>query len=261
VNTRYPWYDSVWLSQYVGAKELIQRTRPALLSSFVHALACLKTRPDFQVKEVSRVFDDDVMQKIRERVKDIQADRWKTHEIPEFGRFVVHNDPFLTQLHQSIIDFVSAAVGEPVEASYNFLSIYTRLGVCPVHMDSPQAKWTLDLCIDQSEPWPIQISQVLPWPEDFTLQSENWDESIRGAAHLQFTSYALQPGHSLVFSGSSQWHYRDGLPKDGKDHFCRLIFFHFVPKGMCETIEPRNWPNIFGIPELANIVSVHNPTG
>lgn len=57
---------------------------------------------------------------------------------------------------------MSEAADEAVEAGYNaFLSLYDRLGVCPVHLDSPEAKWTLDLYIDQSVCWPIQVSQKI----------------------------------------------------------------------------------------------------
>jgi hypothetical protein len=80
------------------------------------------------------------------------------HEARTFGRFVVHDHPYFTELQQHIVPLVSAAVGEPVEAAYNFLSLYGGLGVCPPHMDSPEAKWTLDLCLNQSAPWPASPS-------------------------------------------------------------------------------------------------------
>ena len=60
------------------------------------------------------------------------------------------------------MDLVSGLVGEAVEASYNFLSLYAGAASCAVHMDAPSAKWTLDICIDQSRLWTIEVSDVVP---------------------------------------------------------------------------------------------------
>ncbi len=37
------------------------------------------------------------------------------------------------------------------------------------HMDAPDAMWTLDICLEQSEPWPISFSQPVDWPENFQV--------------------------------------------------------------------------------------------
>jgi hypothetical protein len=193
------------------------------------------------------------MAAIRQKISTFQLTEVELHEFKEFGRFVVHNNPFFTALQKKTIDLVSEAAGEPVEASYNFVSLYKKVGVCAVHMDAPQSKWTLDLCIEQSAPWPIHISQVVPWPESLSFPEDDWQGAIKESADYEFTSYSLEPGEALIFSGSSQWHYRDALPLDGKEHFCTLVFFHFVPKGTLEAAKPKNWARVFGIPELADL--------
>jgi hypothetical protein len=71
-------------------------------------------------------------------------------------------------------------------------------------------------------------------------------------AHV-FTSHALKSGEALLFSGSSQWHYRDPLPRGGG--FAHLLFFHFVPRGLGEVVEPQNWARVFDVPELAQIIA------
>jgi hypothetical protein len=63
-------------------------------------------------------------------------------------------------MQRELVARVSDLVGEEVEPSYNFLSLYTRMGIFEPHLDAPSAKWTLDICIDQSEPWPIYFSQI-----------------------------------------------------------------------------------------------------
>jgi hypothetical protein len=249
----YPWYDSFWLTKYQGAKDVIQRVRPEKLPAFVAALSGLRTRPGFRTTTIPGLFDDATLATIKQTINTFQLTNLELHELKKFGRFVVHDHPVITELQKKTIHLVSEAVGEPVEASYNFVSLYKKVGVCPIHMDAPQAKWTLDLCIEQSAPWPIHVSQVVPWPEGLTIKEDDWEGAIKESPDYEFTSYTLEPGDALIFSGSSQWHYRDPLQLDGKEHFCSLVFFHFVPKGMLETVRPENWARIFGIPELADL--------
>jgi hypothetical protein len=249
----YPWYDSKWLTKYQRAKDVIQQVQPEKLPVFVAALSGLRTGADFRIKKIPELFDEATMAAIRQTIVTFQPTDVEWHEANRFGRLVVHDHPFFTELQKRTIDLVSEAAGEPVEASYNFVSLYTQAGVCAVHLDAPVAKWTLDLCIEQSAPWPIHLSQVVPWPEGLTLKEDDWQGAIKESPDYEFTSYNLEPGEALIFSGSSQWHYRDPLQVDGKEHFCSLVFFHFVPKGMLEAVKPKNWARLFGIPELADL--------
>jgi len=172
----------------------------------------------------------------------------------DFGRLVVHDHPFFNQIQNTITDVVSEIVQEPVEPYYNFLSLYNNFGVCKVHMDALFAKWTLDVCIDQSEPWPIYLSQVLPWPENLTHDGEEWESEITNDPDNIFSEYKLNIGESIIFSGSSQWHYRERIIQKKQQNFCHLIFFHFIPEGTREIIEPTNWARLFKTPELTKMV-------
>lgn len=251
----YPWYDSVWLTKYARAKAIIRMVRPDALAAFVDALRVFHTRPDFQVRLLERPFDDDTLGEIRRVAASLRPPDLELHEARMFGRFVVHDHPFFTELQQRTVPLVSGVVGEPVEAAYNFFSLYAAVGVCPVHMDSPEAKWTLDLCVDQSTPWPIYFSQVRPWPdsEAEAWPDENWEDKVKRSPSLHFTPYALQPGQAVVFSGSSQWHYRDAMPEASGQRFCNLLFFHFIPRGTAELVQPKNWARLFRIPELDQV--------
>jgi hypothetical protein len=255
-NSRlYPWYDSVWLTQYEEAKAIVRRVRPDALAAFVDAFRILRTRPDFKVKFFEQAFDPATLDEIRRVMASLRPADLELHEARQFGRFVVHDHPFFTDLQRRTVPLVSEAVGEPVEANYNFLSLYTSRGVCAVHLDAPEAKWTLDLCIDQSSPWPIYFSEVQPWPdsEAEAWKNEGWENHIKRSRSLEFASYTLQPGQAVLFSGSSQWHYRDPLPEAGGKQFCTLLFFHFIPRGAAELVKPQNWARMFGIPELGGL--------
>ena len=203
----YPWYDSFWLTKYQRAKDVIQRVQPGKLPVFVTALSGLRTRADFRTKRISGLFDDATMATIRQTIATFQLTELEGHEIKKFGRFVVHDHPFFTELQKRTIDLVSEAAGEPVEASYNFVSLYKKVGVCAVHMDAPKAKWTLDLCIEQSAPWPIHLSQVVAWPEGLTLKEKMIGRVLsknRRTMNLLHTTLSLEkPFYSrVVVSGT-----------------------------------------------------------
>ena len=257
----YPWYDSVWLSTYEEAKAIIRAVRPDALPTFVDEFRGLHTRLDFKVKFLEQPFDDAVLAEIRSVTASLRPTDLKLHEARSFGRFVVHDHPFFAELQQRTIPWVSEIVGEPVEAHYNFLSLYTSKGVCAVHMDAPEAKWTLDLCIDQAAPWPIYFSEVQPWPDSALEAWKNggWENNIKQSKSLEFTPYTLRPGQAVIFSGSSQWHYRDPMPEAGGKQFCTLLFFHFIPKGTAELVRPRNWARLFGIAELNRLSETISP--
>lgn len=261
----YPWYDSVWLEQYTIAKSIIREIKPEALSTFEAAFRIFQTRSDFRELVVDRVFDDKTLDEIRNVVKSIKPSDVEMHEAKSFRRFVVHDHPYFTELQKQITPLVSAAAGEPLELSYNFLSLYSAMGVCPVHMDSPQAKWTLDLCIDQNVSWPIHFSRTHAWSEIETKNWDtgNWEEKIKRSPTADFRSTSLEPGQAILFSGSSQWHYRDPMPKSDGRSSCDLLFFHFIPQGTSELVNPRNWAGLFGIPELAGAVkaSLKPPNG
>ncbi len=252
-NSRiYPWYDSVWLSKYEEAKTIIRAVRPEALPGFVDAFRILHTRADFKVKFFEQLFDAATLAEIKSAAATLRPTDLEFHEAQRFGRFVVHDHPFFAELQQRTVPWVSEVVGEPVEAKYNFLSLYTSKGVCAVHMDAPEAKWTLDLCIDQGASWPIYFSEVQPWPDSAAeaWKNEGWENNIKQSRSLEFTPYTLQPGQAVIFSGSSQWHYRDPMPQASGKQFCTLLFFHYIPKGTAELVRPRNWARLFGIPEL-----------
>ena len=251
-----PWYDSVWLGKYLAAKDVIARVAPGRLSEFIDRFAALRTDPSFTVKSLPGLFDEGMLAGIAETVRAIPREKMELHELQRFGRLIVHDHPPFTELQRSLTDRVSEWAGEQVEPSYNFLSLYSKLGVCEPHLDAPSAKWTLDICIGQSEPWPIHFSQIVPWPEERLDLAEDWQKDLKSRQDLAYCSQSLLPGDAILFSGSGQWHYRDAMPKRRGRQFCDLLFFHFIPEGTAEIVRPGNWAALFDIPELASIPGI-----
>lgn len=253
-NAPYPWYDSWWLGKYLEAQAIIERVRPDVLPDFIRALAPLQTAPSFRTTVLEQPFDAETLGAVRDVVKNLRPTDLELHEARKFGRFVVHDHPMFVELQRRAVPIVSEIAGEPVESSYSFLSLYSTRGVCAVHLDAPQAKWTFDLCIDQNAPWPIYFSDVRPWPDRHELANyggADWQERIKTSPSLKFSEFRPRVGEAIVFSGSSQWHYRDPIDPAGGSAFCTLLFMHFIPRGMADLLDPRHWAAALRVPELA----------
>ena len=250
----FPWYDSWWLAEYATAKRLLAGSNPAVLERFIRELSVFRTDPAFTVQTVDGLLDDAVWEQVHQTIAALRPDDLDMKEANAFGRFVARNRPFFSELQRRLTPLVSERVGEPVEPSYNFLSLYGAPGVCAPHMDAPSAKWTLDLCVAQSAPWPIHFSQVVPWPEHAWPDGEDpgeWAETVKTRPSLTFQPVTLEPRQAVIFSGSSQWHYRDRMPPGSGRQFCELLFFHYIPAGTRDLVAPDKWAGLFGAPELA----------
>lgn len=247
------WYDSPWLNAYFAARKILDHVAPAKRKIFDDAMRVFHTDPNFKVRRVSDLFDENTVARIRKIVREIPITAMETHEVKNFGRLVVHDHPYFSELQSKLVRLVSELAGEAVEPRYNFLSLYTRMGICEPHLDAPLAKWTLDYCIDQNDPWPIHFSQIVPWPEEPLYFEGDWKETIKSAKHLRFEPKVLMPNNAILFSGSSQWHYRNAMPVTSSSGHCDLLFFHFIPKGTSELVQPAEWARLFGVPELTEI--------
>jgi hypothetical protein len=181
----------------------------------------------------------------------VRREQLELHELGSHGRFVVHDHPMLAEMHLEAADQVSRLAGERVEPSYSFLGLYTQKGRCDVHLDAPVSKWTLDYCIEQSAPWPISFSNVVPWPEPGEFASADWEHRVKSSAAMRFTSVSMQPGQAVFFSGSSQWHYREPVAAPRATDHWSLLFLHFIPTGMKDVGEWRNWESMFAVPGLS----------
>lgn len=149
---------------------------------------------------VKNFFSADLMELLRFRTNEIKNNPKTSEDRKVFFRKQAYNpDPFKT-LHILMQERVAHYFPEAVKPSYVFLSMYDdEKSICPVHTDREQCKYTIDVCIDQKEPWPLIIDGK---------------------------SYLLMPGDAVIYSGTDHPHYRDRI---AAGNFCDLVFFHFVP--------------------------------
>jgi hypothetical protein len=150
----------------------------------------------------------------------------------EFVRTYAHNVPFFMGIHRQLMDFASDVFGEPVKPSYSFLSMYQDNGICPLHIDRPQCRYTIDYLVrqDQPDPWPIHIGDHMN-DEQRQAVEESGDGHPEGDAiqaridQENWHTVLLNPNDAVCYSGTHSWHYRSERLKGKAD----LVFFHFVP--------------------------------
>jgi len=240
------WYDSHFLRHLNAAKHYLAIVRPDALDDFTAGFAPLQPAPGSGLKTIDALFDDATRAKIKHIVATLPEDTVEHDEVEEFGRRIVHDHPYFLELQAQVMPLASELVGIELKTGYNFLSLYGGKGKCDPHMDHPMSMFTLDYCIDQSHEWPIHFSQMVDWPSlsSFT----DWEPSqLLNDPAIHFEPRVLQPNQALLFTGSSQWHYRNAITPGG---FCNLLFFHYYPAGCEDLIRSGSWVRHFDIPEL-----------
>ena len=148
-----------------------------------------------------------------------------------FNRTYAHNVGFFRNIHLQLADYASELFGEKVKPSYNFLSMYNKGGQCPLHIDRPQCRYTIDYLIrqDQSEPWPIRVGPQMSNEERdaITMPHPSTKTEIKQVVDsVDWTEVHLHPNDAVCYSGTNAWHYRPTKSKGKAD----LVFFHFVPE-------------------------------
>jgi hypothetical protein len=251
-----PFYDAEWLVSYWRAIELLSSS-PMKLAQFKAAMAALLPPANFRA-QLANLITGEEYSRMRSDLAGVVADDMSRHELFDFGRIVSHRHPAFDAIHQTVAPRLSALVGELVEPSYQFLAQYGNLGVCGVHLDAPSAKWTVDICIEQSAPWSIFVSETVPWPEPTLFVDENWRHKLTSDGNVRFTEFQVSPGDSLVFCGSSQWHYRNRIPRVIQSNHCSLLFLHYRAANTSSLVDQREWASRFDAEELRNAIRLAN---
>ena len=183
------------------------------------------------------VFDEKVHQTILKFVNEfvplfpLGSDVRQPQGPNRFGRKYAHNLPFFVDLHYQLKNQASELFGQKVKPSYVFLSMYEKDGNCPLHVDRPQCRFTIDYLIQQetSESWPIKIGRQMSDAKTASITNghpQTKDEIEKIIKNQDWTECLLNPNDAVCYSGTNAWHYRP-IPSKGK---VDLAFFHFVPE-------------------------------
>ena len=152
----------------------------------------------------------------------------------DFVREYAHNVPFFVNIHKQLTDLASEKLGVKVKPSYCFLSMYKDNGICPLHIDRPQCRYTIDYLIrqDQSESWPIHIGDHMTDERRKAIDISNTGhpkepDEVQARIDMEnWHTVNLEPNDAVMYSGTHSWHYRSQRLKGNAD----LVFFHFVPE-------------------------------
>lgn len=247
----FPWYDAQTRYRLAFALRYLERVRPDKVAEFSNALIQFRTDRSF-----SPIIEHDFLDLSEfgalQQCNAILRDQAKaTDESRMCGRNKFNDLPELDALHQRLTGWVEGKAGEPVVPSFSLLAHYGSSGLLPMHIDSQESKWTLGICIERSVDWPIYISNVVdcvPEPEQ-----ENWDpELLKSDAQLAFKPYSLGPNEAILYSASSQWHYRDLIPASDAG-FYDIALFQYVPAGSEAMIKHERWASHFQCRELETL--------
>lgn len=251
-SSTFNWYDRNFHKRFAAAITFLETVRPQAAKVLSEGLEPLRTDKSFSTVQLTEILADRDFAEANAVADGFDA--WETarsansgNEIANFGRRLVRNHPFFNKIQARLVDLVSSYAGEEVEPSYNFLSLYGANGRCASHLDSPSAKWTLDICLNQSSGWPISIGRVSDWPLNSTI---GLNRDRRTAPDSQFETYTLRRNEALLFSGSAQWHFRKAISGAVKPTFCNLLFLHYTPKSKLSLVDHRTWAKRFDIEEL-----------
>lgn len=240
------WYDGWWWATHARARRWFATHAPDRLDDFVAAFEVLRVPGAFEPTVLPDVVTAARRAEMVDAIASLEPAQLEDHELDTFGRHTVHD--LFPWFRDRARDVVEDVTGMALEPSYDFLSLYHASGQCEVHLDAPNAMWTLDVVLEQSRPWPLHVSRVVPWPGDTdgpTRVPDLDDEA------LGFRSLVLEPGEAVVFGGTNQWHGRRPMPDQDPPGFCHLVFFHFVPAGTTTLVDPSQWPTLFDAPGLA----------
>jgi hypothetical protein len=161
----------------------------------------------------------------------LSADRREQDGPGKFGRRYAHNLPFFVSIHHQLKEYASEIFGVEVKPSYSFLSMYDKGGKCPLHVDRPQCRYTIDYLIrqDSSKPWPINIGPQMSDDDVAKIEVPHpaTKKEIKSVIDsVDWSSCLLNPNDAVCYSGTNAWHYRPTASVGAAD----LVFFHFVPK-------------------------------
>jgi hypothetical protein len=145
-----------------------------------------------------------------------------THDRSVYHRKFIRGHALAEVIHYSyVLPFAEKAFGEKLVPAYNFLSMYDMgKGLCPYHSDKDECYRTVDVCVSQSQIWPIYATELDRVHTEAELM-ENVDEFKKNGQRFD-----LVPGDALFLAGVQHPHWRNPLPAG---NFCNMIFFHFLP--------------------------------
>lgn len=155
---------------------------------------------------------------IREFLKGLTLQEWQDG---------LYARSFLHYQHQTLLLAVAQQVFQgPLRPSANYSGLFKENeGAEAIHYDVLEQEWTLEICFNQKRPWPFFINQE----NEFFNSGSSLKALELSKGEVQdlkdsSTSYVLNPGDALFFSGHQHPHWREPVQAG---NFCERAFFYF----------------------------------
>lgn len=247
---KYPWYDTHQLDAIELARRYLAIVRPDKLGPFMERISRYKVDLSFRARLLPDFLQAGRMARLQIAVSQVCQQELMQGEAVLHGRVKARHHAEFAALHEELTGQVEAQVGERLEPSYLMFTRYDSTGRLPVHLDSPDSKWALGICLQAPVSWPLHCGRTVEWPP---RHDPAWTPAqVLADPAMEFRAFDLRRGDAVLFSGSAQWHYRAPVPPMGGGHF-DLLYLQYVPKGEGRVIKSRHWAEEFGIPELADL--------
>lgn len=249
---QFDWYDSVLRNRIRFASRFLAIVRPDQVGRFVAEMDRLRTDPGFTARKFPRFLEQDRFEQLRRDAAPYLKAPDREDKVAEpfgLGKFI-NMAPF-NDLLFGLTDWVGQQVGEPVSPRFTQLTTYQGKLDLPLHLDSPDSKWVLGICLDHNFDWPIAVSKVVDWP-DSASRGHGFDAAIKADPSLEFREFLLEPNEAVLFSASGQWHYRNRIAANPSGYY-HMLHLQYVPEGCNVLVEPGRWAQHFGIEELETL--------
>jgi alkylated DNA repair dioxygenase AlkB len=175
---------------------------------------------------IKNLLQDQLFNKLREHCEGLKKSQLIKKDNDFLGRDILKNDPHLFTLHHKLLTPLAIKFfKEDLVPTYNFLSLYRRgQGNLPLHVDNEECYQTIDICLSQKEIWPLYINHKDLLKENEVLDVLSLSDDEKRYFENNSTSYNLEPGDAIFYSGTECPHWRHPIQED---NFCDMALFHF----------------------------------
>lgn len=140
---------------------------------------------------------------------------WELGDVQVRRRYGQHNEMIARYFHHQFTEIIGRIVGEPVKASYTYVSAYREGSILGAHVDRKQCEFTVSLLIEDED-----VSATGAWPLWFQL-------------HEGKVAVTPKTGDAVVFRGCELPHWRE---QSSTAHTSTVLLFHYVPLDFSETL-------------------------
>lgn len=168
----------------------------------------------------------EILKHFKSRIELVKKHNIFALDQSNLSRDIYTNDPELRKIHKEMMTPIAIKkFQEPLEDTFHFVASYRQgEGLLAMHSDVPECYQTIDICVDQNEPWPFYINHRDLVPDGGKIDFHLLPEDSMANYRKNSTEYILNPGDAIFYSGTRFPHWRDKIQPN---NFCDMILFFF----------------------------------